>query len=249
MKGLLGNLSLYLYWILSSFAWVFFVAYLFELIAAYKFNKINELRSQELKFTEYIDTLEKLRTDAKKYLKRTKKLHNRINTHILCNQSAAYLNIGENEKAYQIITSIATIPTNKFGAMLSFILQNNLFVYHYREKNHQEMAEALDNMAKILQENKFSKAIGSEFENYYSDKKMMQDMSNGNYEDSEKFWQTRVTECKTLLDKISINFILAEVYIRNEKYDKAKSALDFVITYGKDCYCVKQAVELLDKIG
>lgn len=231
--------------ILASFILILLIV---EKIANAKFNKINRLRSDKLAFQEYIDAYIQLLTNIETH-QASKKLRDIQKSYVLCNLSAGYMDLGDEETAYQALTQIDDFPDNASGALLKFVYFNNLFVYYSRKENIEEMTIALDNMEEALKAKKISKATRAKYQYFLMSAKFILNIQNGNFEGSEEFFEASLSEAGTLLANVAQNGTLGKIYIHNKKFDKAKEALNFTIANSKDSYYGITAKELLDQIS
>ena len=246
-NGWTDQLWYFIAFLFLMFFWFLTTVALTEIIATVKLWKINDLRSNKLLFQEFISSYQTLLAGNEKHTKGPK-LKSQLKMYILCNLSAGYYDMGNDEDAYRTLMLIDYFPDNRSGAMLKFVYYNNLFVYYHRKNNNEEMAQNIEQMKIALENKKLYKKNRIYYEDICHTKQMLLNMKNGDYRDCEEYFEALVKKDNSLLEKLVDNYNLGEIYRHNKKSEKAKEVLNFILANGKDSYYASEAKKLLSQL-
>ncbi len=83
---------------------------------------------------------------------------------------------------------------------------------------------------------------------YYEAQEKYYYFKNCKYEDLDIYYKKELDISKTLLEKVTYNANLAVIYVNQNKIDKAKEAINFVLQNGNTMYVVEECKRLLEKV-
>ena len=179
----------------------------------------------------------------------TKKNKERVRTLLLLNLSVAYLNIGDNVSAGQMLSGVDYFSDNSSGAASKVVYYNNMFVYYLRINDIPSATQALEQMDAALQSSKLRKSDYDRYSTTYISKKHLVNMENGNYDGCEMHFSLMYNIESSILGKVSAKFTLGKIYLHDGKSIEAKQAFEYVINNGGTSYYVVKARDYLNQLA
>ncbi len=161
---------------------------------------------------------------------------------LLLDKCAALMGIGENQKAYDILTAINIDKS-------SSTINDVKIIYYYNlmcacdELGMNEQAEVYYSKVLVMYPDITSKKMREQFELNMKMAKVMQCFRQGEYAEVINILNT-ITPYN-LRQRVGNSLTYAEAYLALGEVEKAKDHLVFVIVNGNKLACVKEAQELL----
>jgi len=189
---------------------------------------------------QYVQTWEKLL--HKKGVPQTAKTLARLNL------STGYLNLEDTEKAKKHLEAVQYFPKGRKNAMYQAAVYNNWALYHAQMSDIESMAEAIENVRKVISKCKSSSLVYAYCQRHYKQIQMHLNILREEYVDSEFFYREALRNVRNELGKVYASYWLGAVCLHNGENEKAAEALTFAVERGKDTYWAKEAAKLLKEM-
>lgn len=154
---------------------------------------------------------------------------------------------GEYEKAYDLLAQTPPFNNNRTGHLLNSVYANNMFLI-FRQKGEISNAETyyqkLSNIVHTVKSKKHLQKCKMILERI----KILLNMERGNYENAEDFFLRDFHVAKSKYQRVADQYTLAGIYSHLHQTDKAKEALEYVVTHGNELHVVTLAMEKLQTL-
>lgn len=218
--------------LLLGIVWVIVCFLFFELLANMRtVNLRNQCRLQEY------------RRVYESYLDKNKASRNE-NVGIVgkMNLSAAYIELGEPEKALSLLQSLSPeFLESKIGAQQKASYYNNLTVAYLAVHDVEHAEENLACMQSVLEDAALSEKMKKNLSDVYQTKQVLLEMEKGNYEGAEEHFLKRLKNNKIKITQVYCHYYLAEVYRHVENTKRERECLSFAAEHGGDTVYAEKA--------
>lgn len=235
----------FLIWLPCMFIWVTCCAFVNQLLAGKRLNKLAKVRSEECRIQDFKTVWEKFQKQQHLFV--TRQVKNRHEQMIKINLSVAYLDLGEAEKGLELLLSTPVeFPNNVNGANYKFTYYNNLAAVHLRLHNIEQADQVLVLVQEALEDPRLLKSSREAMEQAYQMKKVLLAMEQGNYEGAEAFFLECLKKASSKLTQVYNHYYLARVYQHFENKERERECLVFIADNGGDSIYAQEAVKRLE---
>jgi|GEM_PF-5685195 len=223
------------FWVflLTIVFWLFFCAHIASFFAAKELNKIIELVTNECAPRRCIDALVPLLANAKR---------EDVRRYILLQIATRYFDCGEFEKCREHLSFFpAYQPANSGMKALNNALQYcTLVAYSFATHNMPQAEHGLQCLQQELQNKYLGKNIKTHIENLYTQRRLRLQIAKGQYDEAMQVFQ-RIFDVGSLYERVTADYILADILSATGKPDEARQALQYVIEHGNELHLVQEA--------
>ncbi|MCH5297320.1 MAG: hypothetical protein J1E85_06605 [Ruminococcus sp.] len=202
-----------------------------------RLNRITEIMNEECDPYKYIEQILPLTQQ---------KLNNNTKVLILIYLACGYINAGDIKQAKMVLADIA-----KIGTYNKILLANisNLWITLYIKENDLKNAQlALADLWNFLSLQKSNK-INYQFTRIYNRQAAVFNMQSNKLEGVEEVFNTQLKSIESSIEKNSLYYNLALLYIKQNRIEEAMQALQFVIANGNKLHLVTLAKEKLAQLN
>lgn len=214
----------------------YLIAFLFTLIAQKRLKRITAIMTEECdpyKFIEQILPLAQRKN--RQYAK----------TLLLTNLAAGYINAGDMVQAKTVLSDIAKIGTN--NPVLRANICNLWTVVFLNENNISNIPTALADLLKYSNQIK-QKNLKYTVLCCYNSLTALYNLLSGKTDGAEQIFKLQFENSTHLLDKNISHYNLALLYIKQNRIEEAKQALQYVTENGNKLYIATKAKEKLTQL-
>ena len=241
----LNDMKLFYVWLICALIWTGCLYSFFQSLAVKRLNKLAKVRSEECRIRDFKNAWEKFRNQ--KYLFLVQQARDNHEQAIKINLSAAYLDLGEAEKALELLLSVPEkFMNNASGASYKMTWYNNLAAAYLKLHDVEHTEQMLAQMKEVLGHPKLSKSNREALEKAYQTKKILLAMEQGNYEGSEAFFLECLAKETPKLIQVYNHYYLAEVYRHFGNKEREQECLTFVADNGGDSIYAQEARKQLE---
>ncbi len=217
--------------------WVLVFAIVFSKMANKRYMKIAQKR-ENCRVGEYTATHEK-------FLKR--KLDHRTEYAIRLNLFIGYCDLGELDKAENIIWEIEPKFKRKNARAATYEAAYYADMAHFYglKKDEEKKREFYGKLEEALKNEKIAETPKMMWQRNIEKEKVHSLAKRGQTDEAIKFFEKAFEEEETLLGKVSVKLVLADIYTMKNDNEKAKEAVKYVIENGGDTYMVKEAEKMI----
>lgn len=211
----------------------FLIVHVLNLAATKNFNCIMDILQEECDPYKYIEHIIPLTQQ---------KLQNNTKVTILLCLASGYIDSGDTNQAKAVLSDITKIGTSN---MINLANICNIWTVLYLSENDTKNAQlALADLWRYINLIKSDKAKCLLTKTYNRQAAKINMFSN-KIDGIEEIYKSQLESSETLIEKNILYFECALLYIKQNRIDEAKQALQFVIANGNKLYLVKQAKEKL----
>lgn len=216
---------------------ILLVTVLLNRTALKRLNSIIEIMNEECDPYQYIAQILPLTQQ---------KLNNNTRVLILLYLASGYINAGDLNQAKMVLSDIAKIPAyNKFNLANISNLWTALYLNENDLKNAQLALADLWNFLNLQKSNK----VKYQFTKIYNRQAAVFNILSNKLEGVEEVFNTQLKSIESALEKNSLYYNLALLYIKQNRVDEARQALQFVIANGNKLHLVTLAKEKLAQLN
>lgn len=214
----------------------YLIAILFTLIAQKRLKRITSIMTEECDPYKFIEQILPLAQQKNRQYAKTL---------LLTNLAAGYINAGDMIQAKTVLSDIAKIGTN--NPILRANVCNLWTVVFLNENNISNIPPALADLLKYSNQIK-QKNLKYTVLRCYNSLTALYNLLSGKTDGAEQVFKLQLENSTHLLDKNISHYNLAMLYIKQNRIDEAKQALQFVITNGNKLYIATKAKEKLTQL-
>lgn len=243
--GVMPESIVFLIWLVCMLIWVVFCAFLFQLLAGKRLNKLARIRAEECRIEDFKNAWEEFRNQKHSFLfQQGRDNHEQA---IKINLSAAYLDLGEAEKGLELLLSVPEkFMNNASGVSYKITYYNNLAATYLQLHDVEHTEQMLAQVREVLEHPKLLKSTREALEKAYQTKKVLVAMQQGNYEGAEAFFLEYLEQETPKLIQVYNHYYLAEVYRHLGNKEREQECLTFVADNGGDSIYAQEAVKRLE---
>jgi len=164
---------------------------------------------------------------------------------IIINHANGYLNKGDYATAKIILDTLSTVNIKKSDKLIKLFQHMNWAIYYLGVKNLEQAGTNLEMAGKILDENIHLK---TKYSDLFLPITLSFKLANNDSEGIEVELLAVKKNTKNLLGKVTVHFLLGQLYFQEKRFDEVVDAFNFVTTHGGDTHFVKTAKIYLNQI-
>ena len=227
---------------LGALVWIFFSAAVFGIVAYIKNNKVNRLLHDcdVVNFLAINERFSKIKRPGKA-----------VKAMVQLNLSTAYLNIGNDAAAVQVLygVDLGRFPKGATGASFELVYHSNYFIYFLNAGDLTKAAYAIEQMQSILQNRKLPGAFKKFAPDLCRHQQHLLNMANGNYEGAELAFSLVYEKSEHKINRVAAKYALGKVYLHQGRIADAERAFEYAVEHGGSSVHRARAVEQLEALG
>lgn len=214
----------------------YLIAFLFTFIAQKRLKRIIDIMTEECDPYKFIEQILPLAQQ---------KNRQNIKALLLTNLAAGYINAGDTVQAKTVLSDITKICTN--NPIVRANICNLWAVLSINEDNTVGIPSMLADLLKYsnqIRQKKLKYTVLSSYNNLTARYNLLSGKTDG----VEQVFKLQLENSTHLLEKNSAHYNLATLYIKQNRIEEAKQALQFVIANGNKLHLVTEAKEMLAEL-
>lgn len=225
--------SLLIFWIIY-----FVLLFAFGIAATYKHNKLTELLNNDCDAVKFINEYYPL-------LQRSK--NKRARALVIVNLAAGYADAGDTNNAKNALCSLDVAD---ISVSLTRALYYSVWTSVFEKENDIQNAKQTLSIMKNIIDNEIKKtALQERCLHIYNCHTANINLQSGCYDRIEEILRDEYSNAPHMIEKVSIHYMLGELYLKTGRIDDAKYSLRFVVENGATLAIAKEARQKLDELS
>lgn len=165
--------------------------------------------------------------------------------YVMLSLSSGYIESGEVEKGKKILKEVKISGNRKNSIIEKAFYYNNIICCYLFEKDIESAEVEQEKFKEVLESDKMSNIQKEMFLSHYDNIENKLKLLKAEYNGLEQIYLNSFEQAKTNLQKVSIKYNLALLYLKTNQEEKAKEVYKYVAEHGGNMYYAEEAKKFL----